>query len=149
LALSQQYAKKDSENKSYVRSSKQQLARNCLIPIQKVEEAENIILELIDWGRINGSSNASKSNDFLACRLTDYSYLLVEKQRANMAVKHQKEAFDICAGYENNPETILEYSIHAHNMAWIYIEAKKYNEATYYLEKELEIREQLIDEGRE
>ena len=76
LSLARQYAKKDPANESYVRSSVNQLVRNCLEPLRKYDEAMTYLEELIDFKSRYLKENTGSIDEDLAIYLNNYASLL-------------------------------------------------------------------------
>ena len=149
LTLSQQYAEKDPENESYVRSSKQQIVRYCLVPQHKYEEAQQFITELIDFQRRFLSERGLKTDGNIARYLDDYAFLLCRMGRAEEAVALIKESLSYYDTEAVRKEKPLAYTISLHNMAWVLRKAGRFEESAPYLGREIELREQMLQEGRE
>ena len=147
--MSQQYAEKDPENESYVRSSKRQLARYCLGPQHKYEEALQYITELIDYQRGSLSEKGLEIDETMAKYLDDYAYLLCRMKRAEEAVGLQKESLSYYDTEAVRKEKPLTYTSSLHNMAWVLREAGRFEESVLYLDLETQLREQMLQEGRE
>lgn len=148
LKISIDYAHKDNSKQEYIRTSKSQLARNCLCPLHKFSECEEIIIELIEFARANTPDN-NNANDKLAEYLDDYATMLCGMHNPEKAIGVKEESLSIYETYKDDSEKRLTYSIHLHNMAWVLMEAGKYEESFPFLEKESEIREELIAEKKE
>lgn len=150
LELSLQYAESNDGNEGYVRSSKHQLASNCLTPLGKYDEAEKLLESiLIDYQQKILTEQKLDIDENMALYLSAYASMLGHAGRAAEGIEMQKKALSYYEKGNVGTENPIDYSVYLHNTAWLLVEAGFYEEALPYIDKELDLREHLIAEEKE